>query len=65
MPSVRPKLARQVRLIRKASGQCSIGDREPFSQQSLRASNAQLLKICMWWEADMMSERPNQLERTE
>lgn len=44
---------------------CSIGDREPFSQQSLRASNPQLLKICMWWETDMMLERPYQLERAE
>ena len=60
-----PKLARQVRLIRKTSGQRSIGDREPFSQQSLRASNPQLLKICMWWETDMMLERPYQLERAE
>ena len=31
-------VGRQVRLIRKASGQCSIGDREPFSQQSQGAA---------------------------
>ena len=52
-----PKFQRQVRLIRKTSGRRSIGDREPFSQQSLRASNAQLLEICMWWETDTMLER--------